>query len=99
MITQSTAGPACDTPAVENKARLGVESRDVSPYTGCPAWIHPERIATVWLRDVPYPSQDSNLKKKGLTLAASLQSNVFNVLIIWLPFVGGYRTFLISSDS
>jgi len=26
------------------------------------------------------PSQDSNLKTKGLTLAASLQPNVFNVL-------------------
>jgi hypothetical protein len=26
------------------------------------------------------PSQDSNLKTKSLTLAASLQSNVFNVL-------------------
>ena len=26
------------------------------------------------------PSQDSNLKTKGLTLAASLQSNIFNEL-------------------
>jgi hypothetical protein len=31
------------------------------------------------------PSQDSNLKTKGLTLAASFQSNVFNVLKFGSP--------------
>ena len=31
------------------------------------------------------PSQDSNLKTKGLTLAASLQSNLFNVLKFGSP--------------
>ena len=31
------------------------------------------------------PSQDSNLKTKGLTLAASLQSNVLNVLKFGSP--------------
>jgi len=35
--------------------------------------------------DLPCPSRGSNLKTKSLTLAASLQSNVFNVLKFGSP--------------